>query len=399
MKIRVLVALALGLGCSSGEGSGTPGTGGMPGGSGGSTAGSGGSTAGSGGSTGGMGGDVGGGGNPGGTGGQPAAGIPTAPMPIISLRVPAFASSGDAAAANDGSPMRMWGASPPAWLALDLSSVPEAQRQDSLIAVYGGFTQDYLNPPPGTGKRLPVDWIVEINSTAGATPPAAGWTQVASVTGNIRSGVHHPVALKGARWVRISVSKATDATLNLDLDIHSAPSGATDSWLFMGDSITALSFSRPFSDLPKQVSEAKPGYYPAVIPAGIGGTNTRTALAALEQHLMGYPGKFVTLNYGTNDNTNEYMMEGLVQMVIAKGKTPVVPRMPWSDTKAKAGPEINAMIDAIYAKYPQVVRGPDLWAGFMGRTDLIPPGDVHPNAAGQAELRKLWAAAMIKIYQ
>ena len=55
---------------------------------------------------------------------------------------------------------------------------------------------------------------------------------------------------------------------------------------------------------------------------------------------------------------------------------------------------INAQIDALYSKYPEILRGPDLWAGFEGRTDLIPTGDVHPNGDGQAELRRLWAEMM-----
>ena len=61
------------------------------------------------------------------------------------------------------------------------------------------------------------------------------------------------------------------------------------------------------------------------------------------------------------------------------------------------GPIINGMIDALYAKYPQILRGPDLWAAFLDRTDLIPSGDVHPNSAGQEVLRQQWASVMAAV--
>jgi hypothetical protein len=61
------------------------------------------------------------------------------------------------------------------------------------------------------------------------------------------------------------------------------------------------------------------------------------------------------------------------------------------------GPLINQAIDDLYAKYPdQVFRGPDLWAVFTNRTDLIPPGDVHPNGAGTEAWRQAWATAMTR---
>ena len=52
------------------------------------------------------------------------------------------------------------------------------------------------------------------------------------------------------------------------------------------------------------------------------------------------------------------------------------------------------LIDALYVKYPQIVHGPDFWAVFSGRTDLIPADDIHPNDAGQEEFRKQWAIVM-----
>jgi hypothetical protein len=72
--------------------------------------------------------------------------------------------------------------------------------------------------------------------------------------------------------------------------------------------------------------------------------------------------------------------------------------MPWSDSAGVQvdGPANNAAIDALYEKYPQIYRGPDLWEAFKGRTDLIPSGDVHPNAQGTEFWRQQWADAMAR---
>ncbi len=103
------------------------------------------------------------------------------------------------------------------------------------------------------------------------------------------------------------------------------------------------------------------------------------------------------LAYGTNDHPNSFAMETLVQTVLDHGKIPVVPHMPWSTERLTEGVEINAMIDALYVAYPEIVKGPDLWSVFEDRTDLIPQGDVHPNAEGQEVLRGAWADSMAGI--
>lgn len=344
-------------------------------------------------------------GNP--DGGGPQGGFITEPMPIISQFVPAFASGSQNITtgpekANDDDPTTTWVSDKlPAWIAYDLSSKSAGQRLTILVAWYAPRTQDYINPSLPAYALLPEDYTLEVNSAAGGTaPPSNGWTTVATVAANNRSSREHLVALNGGNWVRMSITKATDPNnAGIDLDVHAANSGPSDTWLFMGDSITAISLSRAVSNLPALVHAAKPAYYPAIIGAGVGGTNTTTALAAIDDTMSLFPGKFVTLNYGTNDHPNEFQMEALVNKVLAADKIPVIPHMPWSDQRLTEGPQINAMIDALYAKYPQIVPGPDLWQAFLNRTDLIPPGDVHPNEAGRQELRQQWALAMINIYK
>ena len=328
--------------------------------------------------------------------------LPSA-MPIISHGVPAFASSTNPAAkpgdGNDGKPNSAWTSTAiPAWLAYDLSSVPAAQRGRVLVAWYCATTPDYFNPSPGPVGALPLDYTLEINTASGGgQPPADGWTVVQTVVGNDRSSRQRLVELDGANWVRINVTRSSDpSSTRIDLDVHSAPEGATDSWLFMGDSITYMTTTYAFSDLPQQVNALDAARWPAIIPAALGGTNTNTAKEIIDSSMTNFPGRFVVLAYGTNDHAGEYKMEELVQHVIAAGKVPVVPHMPWSATPGiqTDGPLINAQIDALYVKYPEILPGPDLWAFYTNRTDLISATDVHPNEQGQAELRKLWAHMM-----
>jgi hypothetical protein len=327
------------------------------------------------------------------------------PMPVISRDVPAFASSDDDGAtaenAQDGKPNTSWASGAmPAWLAYDLSGVAAAKRGRVLASWYAGAALDFINPDPDPDKRIPVDFTIETNSAAGGgAAPKDGWQVVKTVTGNDRNSRQCLFDMDGANWVRINVTKSTNPTsVGIDFDVHSAPDGATDSWLFMGDSITFMSTSYLFSDLPEQVNKLASDRWPAVIPAAIGGTNTTTAMEAFDTTTADFPGRFVVLAYGTNDHPGEYQMEDLVKRVIAAGKAPVVPHMPWStDPRVQLeGPQNNEIIDRLYEKYPEIVRGPDFWAIFTNKTDLIPAGDVHPNDGGKAEFRKQWAVAMTK---
>jgi hypothetical protein len=351
--------------------------------------------------------------NPG-TGGPGQAFAPDpiiAAMPLISQGAPAFAADGSsAAAANDGMPNTAYeSATLPASVAYDLSAVPAAQRQKVLIAWYAPKIEDYIDNPTQPFMELPVDYTIEVNTApGGGQPPASGWTNLLTVAGNDRSSRQHLANLAGANWVRMTVTASsnpspttTPGAVAFDLDIHAAPAGATDDWLFMGDSITFMTMARAFSDLPARAQAGMPTHYPAVIDAAIGGTFTVTAASVIDDTMSLFPGQFVVLAYGTNDNPNNFQMETLVQHVLAAGKTPVVPHMPWSAMAniQTNGPLINAQIDALYAKYPQIIRGPDLWAFFNGRTDLIPATDIHPNTEGQKALRQQWANLMVSLYE
>lgn len=326
----------------------------------------------------------------GGAGGNASA---AGPMQLISRDVPTFASSGMAKNANDAQPNIAWSSDAlPAWLAYDVSAVPQEQRQQVLLAWYC-YWADYLVDIPKPEQMLPLDYVVETNAApGGGQPPAAGWQEVGKVTANAKSARQHLFDLASSNWVRLTVSKSSDAAkVMIDLDLYSAPAGGSDAWLFMGDSITYMTTQRAFSDLPALVEKAQKGRVPLIVDGALGGTNTSTAQEIIETSLAEFEGRYVVLAYGTNDHANEFQMESLVQKVIALGKVPVVPHVPWADGKLEEGPLLNQAIDDLYSKYPALIKGPDLWQAFQNRTDLIPKGDVHPNAEGQEFLRGEWA--------
>ena len=98
------------------------------------------------------------------------------------------------------------------------------------------------------------------------------------------------------------------------------------------------------------VAQAQPGFYPAVIDAAIGGTSTATAAGVIDDTMSTFPGRYVVLAYGTNDDPANFRMEDLVLKVFAAGKVPVIPHMPWSDTTnvQQRGPGFNAAIQPVF---------------------------------------------------
>jgi lysophospholipase L1-like esterase len=345
-----------------------------------------------------------------GSAGSPSAGmasmLDTVVMPLINHKTPAFGSDGPESFrgpqdANDGDKDTAWEPhAMPAWIAFDVSSAPQERRGQVLLVWNALHAGGWVGGGIGSSDERPVDYTIEVNAAAsGSDAPTDGWMQVAKVTDCQRGSFQQLVDLAGGNWVRMSVTKGTStpAAFAIDVDIFSAPNGDSDGWLFMGDSITNLSTGYASSDLPSLVQAIKPDRFPPMINAAIGGTNTGTAINIIDDTIGDFAGRFVTLNYGTNDHPDAFAMEPLVQRVIAAGKVPVVPHMPWSQGGAADGENINTQIDALYAKYPEILHGPDMYAVFKGHTEWIPATDVHPNAAGQEQWRKAWATVIAAI--
>ena len=87
----------------------------------------------------------------------------------------------------------------------------------------------------------------------------------------------------------------------------------------------------------------------------------------------------------------------MVRAVLGSGRIPVIPKIPWScnATIQANGPALNQQIDALYAAYPGIVRGPDLWAYFQSHPSLLSGDCLHPTGEGYVGFRQQWVNAML----
>jgi lysophospholipase L1-like esterase len=338
-------------------------------------------------------------------------------MPAISRGKPAFASSSTwpPGNANDSDYSTYWLSNGLAWLAYDLSSVPAAHRGQIVLGWYNDpMTSPYDHTLIGDVAYNNVGaYTIEMNAAPGGTnPPTSGWVTVATVTNNTYHSRQHVLSMSGYNWIRINVTAADSIqgdNVAINMDVHDASLAAQDSWIFYGDSITQdgmphkpVSGSGPnFSQL---VNAARPAHFPAFENGGIGYLVSGDGASHINGWLSTFPGQYVGLSYGTNDANyclspqtfyNNYVI--MVQAVLNAGKVPVVPTIVASRTQnvQQCGPGLNARIQQLYASFPQVVHGPDLWAFFTAHPELISGDNLHPSPAGYVALRQQWADAMV----
>ncbi len=88
--------------------------------------------------------------------------------------------------------------------------------------------RDYSLIPGYRPTGLPKDYTLEVNAQGNhGQPPAAGWTQVVSVTGNTYHSRQHLIDMTGRHWLRMSIRTVLSgpgAMLKLDVyALHSDP--------------------------------------------------------------------------------------------------------------------------------------------------------------------------------
>jgi lysophospholipase L1-like esterase len=339
-------------------------------------------------------------------------------MRLISRRVPAYASSGNAQAANSGEYRMGWRSSGvPATLAYDLSSVPAANRQSLYLVWYNDASYPYDHAIAGApGYNNPGAYTIEVNSApGGGRPPEAGWQIVETVSHNTVHSRDHVVKFAGNNWIRINAT-ATDGTtqnydVSFDMDIYDASNGVNDGWFMFGDSITANCMGHfTTSDSENFITRvgAKTGVFPAEQNAGMPFWTASDGLQQLPSMLGLFHGLYVTIALGTNDaagNANPggfySALKKLSGEIIALGKIPVIPTIPWSRDALHASniPDLNDEIRKLYKKDPRVKPGADLFELFSKHQEYISQDNVHPSKEGCAAMRALWAdAAVATVY-
>jgi lysophospholipase L1-like esterase len=297
------------------------------------------------------------------------------------------------------------------WLAIDLSSVPVAMRTTVYSVWFNEYGYNY-DTSGASSYTLPGDFAIEASAAPGGTqPPSSGWTALVSATGNLLSSGGNLLNLAGYNWVRFecTASAANVAAQNTDTslqwNLYDAHVG-NDGWKFTGDSITANSMGHQLTnDSFDQLVHAKIANNPAFEMGGDAGWSTATMLANIDAFLANFPGLYFGLSLGTNDAPGNdpaaygVNMGQLVDKILAAGKVPVVPTIPYTGEPAHADiPAYNAEIATLYATYgAKLVKGPDLYTViYDGRATMFTnPTDLHPNATGNAAIRQAWATAMI----
>lgn len=348
------------------------------------------------------------------------------PLSLISRGVPAYTNDDyggayPATLAVDGDYQTLWRcqntptSAAPIYLALDLSGVATSKREQVIF--------QWLNDPT-TGAwnsslisvnyyNVPKAYTIDANAAAGGSYPTTGWVTLATETDNPYHSRMYALNLTGYNWVRINVTDVNGSDLNmsveLNVDVYNVANGIEDCWAFGGDSITqqgALHNDQAGGTFAQLIAAYNSQFYPAFDSWGIGGFTSSDAFTNWSTWMATFPGKYITINYGTNDaneggifmTTFQDHMQSMVEAVIAAGKIPVVPLIPWGATNNLLAnvPTLNAIIQQLYTTYPQIIQGPDMYTYYSQNQNLIGADGIHPTLTdGYDAWRQLWVNAMM----
>lgn len=333
--------------------------------------------------------------------------------PVISRNCPAYSGSGNASSANDDYYFSFWNSSTPDYLAYDLSSATKAQRKQVIAVWYTTCSYDNVGGYANC-NMIPSDYTIEVNPAPGGNYPDSGWEVIETVSGNTLGSRQHIVDMNNYNWIRINISKAdgeVNKSASINFDVHTVSDGVSDSWLFLGDSITYGGMNNCYgTGFATYINQLDNKFFPIQENGGIGGITSTDGKNNIDRWLNTSPAKYISIAYGTNDawgnqtGTEKYYenTKYMIDAVLKAGKVPVLPKIPAStnaDVKDNV-PAYNAMIDKIYKEYgDKIIQGPDFEAFFTEHPEYLSSDGVHPENTGYDEMRQLWAKTMYeKVY-
>ena len=334
---------------------------------------------------------------------KPETRITVMPNPVISRGVPAYSSKGRTSAANDGRYNTFWKSISPDYIAYDLSAVPQSERENIIAVWYNESTYDNIGKYVNKSFE-PVDYTIEINSAEGGILPKNGWQTVVSVKNNPLSSRQHIIKMNGCCWIRMNIN----GTVKLNFDIHSISNGISDSWLFLGDSITGCGMNNCYgTGFATHIHNIDSRYFPIQENGGIGGISSLHGKENINRWLSMYQGRFVSIAFGTNDAWGNYTSakkyyentKYMIEAVLTSGKVPVLPTIPFALEKDVADhlPAYNSMVKKLWQEYPtELLHGADLESFLMENTHYLSDDGVHPSSDGYEAIRKFWAETMYK---
>lgn len=251
--------------------------------------------------------------------------------------------------------------------------------------------------------------LTSANSTDGKD---GDWVEAASVKNNPVMARGVDIEFAGKSWFKI-VSEG-DVGQILEIEAFDMSNGGTDTWFFMGTSISQMGIKQQDTDsTTAQLIHARfPEYTPAMLRGGIGCINSTEVVEHLGEYLE-YAGnvKFWAIEMGTNDAwgggdwnlaTYKKNMQTIIDSAKAHGITPIIARIIATDS-SKAGWQVNpAFLEAVdnLTEENNLPKGPDFFAYFKEHPEQLASDGVHPNGdkkGGQA-MHHLWAEALAPLY-
>jgi lysophospholipase L1-like esterase len=251
--------------------------------------------------------------------------------------------------------------------------------------------------------------LTSANSTDGSD---GDWEVAATIVNNPVMARGVTIDFAGKSWFKFA--SEGDVGQILEIEAFDMSNGGTDTWFFMGTSISQMGIKQQDTDsTTAQLIHARfPEYTPAMLRGGIGCINSTEVVEHLNEYLE-YAGnvKFWAIEMGTNDawgggdwNLNTYVsnMQTIIDSAKAHGITPVIARIIATDS-AKAGWQINpAFLTAVdkLVEDNNLPAGPDFYAYFKEHPEQLASDGVHPNGetkGGQA-MHHLWAEALAPLY-
>ena len=233
--------------------------------------------------------------------------------------------------------------------------------------------------------------LTSANSTDGTD---GDWTEAASIVDNPVMARGVQIDFDGKSWFKF-VSEGDVGKL-LEIEAFDMTDGGTDTWFFMGTSISQMGIKQQDTDsTTAQLIHARfPDYTPAMLRGGIGCINSTEVVAHLDEYLK-YAGnvKYWAIEMGTNDawgggdwDLDAYVknMQTIIDSAKAHDITPIIARV-MATNPEKSGWQIN--------------QGPDFYNYFLEHPELLGSDGIHPNAEGGGQaMHHLWADALAPLY-
>jgi lysophospholipase L1-like esterase len=256
---------------------------------------------------------------------------------------------------------------------------------------------------------MPVDYTLQTSSNS--TNGSDGiWDTAAMITGNLVEARGHLIPFTGASWVKMNISNGGGSID--EIEVFDASKGAEDVWFFPGTSITQMAYKStpPAQDFADLVTQAHPGFNPAMIRGGIGCITTTDMVNNLPKYLsMAGNVQYWAIEQGTNDawagssNTTTFTknMQLIIDSCKAAGVQPIIARI-IATNPTQAGWQVSsAFLTAVDSLTTQnkLIPGPDLYTYFLNNPAEHNSDGIHPNATGAASIQRLWAQTMDSLYK